>query len=247
MCAASQIQDGGGDPARRDHGRVNRPWLLTGFAVALNAFTLLGVLVWGWPPGNVYLLFWLENAVLGVATIPRIVSARRSGPQATINNRPASPGALAAFFVLHYGIFCLVHAGFTGVVAYGAGVRLSFAYLGLPALLILVRYAVETAFGWFGPGGQRWVVSPSQAATQPYPRIVVLHLAVLVAFGLSVARVTHGSRDDWYRYVEYIVTLLPPQLASPGVFAVVILLLIKSVVDVITTRRWANVKVGVGS
>jgi hypothetical protein len=72
-------------------------------------------------------------------------------------------------------------------------------------------------------------------------------VAVLAAFGRRIARVTSRSPDDWYRYVEYILTLLPAQLFSPGVFAVVILLLVKSVVDVITTRRWANVKVTAGT
>lgn len=217
---------------------MNRTWLLTGFAVALNAVTLLGVLVWGWPPGNVYLLFWIENAALGVATIPRIASARGAGPAATINDRPASAAALAAFFVVHYGIFCLVHAAFTGFVAYAAGVRLTLPYLGLPAVLILVRYAVETAFGWFGPGGQRWTVSPTQAAVQPYKRVIVLHLAVMAAFALTLSRRTGHTPDELHRFVEPLLRLLPDPIATPGVLAVLILLSVKTVVDVVTTRRW---------
>ena len=39
-----------------------------GWILVTNLFVLAGVVVWGWPPGNVFLLFWVENAGLGVAT-----------------------------------------------------------------------------------------------------------------------------------------------------------------------------------
>ena len=223
-------------------GRASSAWLATGLAVALNGVTLLGVLVWHWPPGNVYLLFWVENAVLGVMTIPRVATARGTdaGQPARINGQPASAAALTVFFVFHYGLFCLVHLVFTAIVAYRVGWSAGFWFLGLPALLILVRYTVETVWTWFGPGGQRDHVSPGQAMFSPYPRIVVLHLAVLVSFALSFpGRAGWLSTGGWPRVLADLTDRLPESLRSPGVLAVLVLLGIKTVVDVVTTRRAA--------
>ena len=33
-------------------------------AISLNVVSLLGVVAFGWPPGNVFALFWLENVIL---------------------------------------------------------------------------------------------------------------------------------------------------------------------------------------
>ncbi len=81
----------------------------------------------------------------------------------------------ALFFGFHYGLFCLVHAVFTGFVAYTLGVEATFLFLGLPIVLIVIRYTVEVSTVWFG-AGQREVVSPAKAMLQPYPRIIVLHV-----------------------------------------------------------------------
>jgi len=45
-----------------------RTWLLpVALAVGLNAITVLGVVAFGWPAGNVFILFWVENAVIGAS------------------------------------------------------------------------------------------------------------------------------------------------------------------------------------
>jgi len=91
--------------------------------------------------------------------VVRILTARGDGqgeraPKLTVNGRPvaAKPVPLALFFCVHYGLFCLVHAVFTGFVASILGVEASFLFLGLPIVLIMVRYTVETSSVWFGAG-----------------------------------------------------------------------------------------------
>lgn len=215
--------------------------LAVGMALAYNAITVLGVVAVGWPAGNVYVLFWVENAVLGFVTIPRIATARGTGPapRLTVNGRSvrSSPGLLAGFFCLHYGIFCVVHAVFTGIVAYAVGIEATWWLLGMPAVLIIIRYAVETALVWFGPNGQRWSTSAADAMMQPYPRIVVLHVAVLLAL---LGSGTFGGDNVVHRALDQVVRLLPPTWQEPGVVAVVLLLVVKTVVDVITTARFAR-------
>lgn len=208
-------------------------------AVSLNAITVLGVVAFGWPAGNVFLLFWVENAVIGAWNVVRILTARGDGqgerqPKLTINGRPtaAKPVPLAMFFGVHYGLFCVVHAVFTGFVAYHLGVDASFLFLGLPIVLIMIRYTVEVYSVWFA-AGQRDVVSPAKAMLQPYPRIIVLHVTVIIAFAVTLSQLDGSSIPD----------LLQPTLGALGslagqdVWLVLLLIGLKTVADVWTTQR----------
>jgi hypothetical protein len=217
-----------------------RAWLLpVALAVGLNAITVLGVVVFGWPAGNVFILFWVENAVIGAWNAVRILTARGDGrgeraPTITINGRPTAgkPITLALFFCVHYGLFCLVHAVFTGFVAYTLGVEASFVFLGLPIVLIVIRYTVEVYSVWFG-AGQRDVVSPAKAMLQPYPRIIVLHVTVLIAFVVTLSQLDGSSVHD---LLQPTVTALG-SLAGRDVWLVLLLIGLKTVADVWTTKR----------
>lgn len=214
-----------------------------GISVTMNVLTLIGVIAWHWPAGNVFLLFWLENVVIGMISLVRVVSAR--GPETSpatlkVNGRPVrgTPLRYGMFFALHYGIFCLVHGVFTVIVALRLGVEPSFFWLGFPVIVIAVRYLVELLATWFGRGGLRAVVSPQQAMTQPYPRVIVLHLAVLIAFwlGLDVGG-DDGLHHIVVRVLDQLFTLVPKDLRSEGVELVAVLVVIKTAVDIYTTRR----------
>ena len=218
------------DPRRRGVA------LAVALSVAWNLVALLGVLVLGWPAGNVLLLFWVENAVLGVVTLVKVVTAQgTSTTRITVNGRPreGSPALFGVFFTFHYGLFCLVHLVFTGFVAVAVGFEPTFALLGLPVVLLVVRYAVETATTWFGPDGQRRTLSASTAMGQPYPRIIVLHLAVLGAFALVLSG-AGGTGPGW---LTTLTAPLPPAWRDDGVVVVALLLTVKTVVDLVTTRR----------
>ncbi|GAA1431830.1 hypothetical protein GCM10009616_19840 [Microlunatus lacustris] len=224
----------GGEPASRPSGLA----LAIALSVAWNLVALFGVLVLGWPAGNVLALFWVENAVLGLVTLVKVVTARGAlTGTITVNGRPraGSPALYAAFFTFHYGLFCLVHLVFTGFVAVSVGLQPTFWLLGFPAVLLVVRYAVEVATSWFGAGGQRETISAKQAMAQPYPRIIVLHLAVLGAFALVISGITPAGRPGWW---QTATDLLPVAWRSDGVAVVALLLALKTVVDVVTTR-WA--------
>ena len=67
---------------------------------------------------------------------------------------------------------------------------------------------------------------------QPYPRIIVLHLAVLGAFALVLSGA--GGSDPW---LTTLTGVLPTGWRDDGVVAVALLLVVKTAVDVITTRR----------
>lgn len=216
--------------------------------VALNLVTLVGVLGLGWPPGNAFLLFWIENAVLGLFTVASVVTARGAAADSggtVVRGLPAgaSSALYALFFTFHYGIFCLVHLSFTLIVAGAIGIRPSFLLLGLPVALMVIRYSVEVATTWFGADGLRAQTSPARAMMQPYPRIAVLHVSVMIGFAVVMFGVMPGmsvppaSPGALAHVLQILRAALPEQWRSPGVLLVLVLILLKTVVDVATTRR----------
>jgi hypothetical protein len=212
-------------------------------AVGLNAITVLGVVAFGWPAGNVFILFWVENAVIGAWNVVRILTARGDGkgerePRVTINGRrtQGTPATFALFFGVHYGLFCLVHAVFTGFVAYTLGVDATFLFLGLPIVLIVIRYTVEVSSVWFG-AGQRDVVSPARAMVQPYPRIIVLHVTVIIAFAVTLSQLDSSSVPELLRPTADALG----SLAGQDVWLVLLLIGLKTVADIWTTKRASRI------
>lgn len=140
--------------------------LLTGIGlvIANTVFVLVGVLWWGWPLGNVFALLWIENVILTLIAILRLVVYRKM-PGGSLKKAIG-----AGFFML---FFCLGHGGFTAILASESGVRVTFAALGVPAILLIVRYLVELS----DPGSRPRHYDES--ATFAVSRIVMLHVAII--------------------------------------------------------------------
>lgn len=100
-----------------------------------------------------------------------------------------------------------------------------------------MRYGVQLVTTWFGPDGLRRATSPRQAMVAPYPRIVVLQVAVIVAFGLGMVGLFASLPDSPLAPFTTFRVALPPWLGRPEVRAVIVLLLVKTLVDLATTRR----------
>ncbi|MFX4272066.1 DUF6498-containing protein [Propionibacteriaceae bacterium Y1685] len=198
------------------------------FGVATNVVTILGVLVWGWPPANVFLLFFGENLILGVVTFVRLVTL------------PEPNFGLAAFFCLHYGIFAVVHGVFTAMTVIGLDPVFDFWWLGLPLIFIAIRYVVELITGWFLGGGRLRGTPPNQVMFSPYPRVVVLHLAVILGSQYSEGT---GTGADIINGAHDIFSSIGLDL-DRGETLVIMLMLIKTVVDVVTTVRQTGMDSG---
>lgn len=156
-------------------------------AVVFAAFPVVGVLLRGWDVGEVVLLYWCENVIIGIWTVARMLT--------TATAPLAGRLATAAFFTVHFGIFCLVHGvfivGFIGRES--GGMALSPAsvtdYLSQAALI-----AVAINFGMHGVGmvrehfvaGERETVSLPTIMKRPYGHIVVVHLAIIGAGFIAV-------------------------------------------------------------
>lgn len=88
-----------------------------------NAIPLVGVLVLGWSLWTILVIYWIENGIVGLWNVPRILLAQgQLLPGRTlgagyrswaVQSVPAvGRTGLAVFFIFHYGLFWLVHGVF---------------------------------------------------------------------------------------------------------------------------------------
>ncbi|WP_101525126.1 DUF6498-containing protein [Nocardioides houyundeii] len=157
--------------------------------VVVNLVPVLAVLAGWMSTGDVFVVYWLENVAVWLVTAVKVATARGPVPASTrvrINGRPAEqvPAvALALFFSFHYGIFTLVHGAFAFVLAAGAGGGSGVRNWLLSGVAFLLSHLVSLLLNWFGQD-ERSQVSPQAAMGQPYPRMLVLHVAIIGGFFL---------------------------------------------------------------
>jgi hypothetical protein len=214
------------------------------------------VLVGRWSVATLLVLYWVENGIVGILNVPKILLAEGSGGLGAIGTVPRAPtpmGAagrvsIALFFLVHYGLFWVVHgifvwtlpmfaaarqaagtppglsapfppdsqfgAGpFDGVGAFapaiGTGVDGSAVLWG--AIGLAISHGISFFVNYLGRGEYR-KVSPTEQATRPYSRLVLLHLAIIAG--------------------GFVSLLLGSPLGS-----IVVLVLLKTALDVALHRR----------
>lgn len=170
-----------------------RPLLTSGaFLVLANLIPLIGTLAWDWSILEIVAVYWAENLVIGLFTIFRLltVSADESG-SASI----AAKLAVSAFFTVHYGIFCLVHGVFVFVLLGGDcglsgpanAAHLFAGTLKWAILALIISHGVSFFRNYLGEGENR-VTSVLAEMAAPYPRLFVLHFAIILgAFAIQAA------------------------------------------------------------
>jgi hypothetical protein len=177
--------------------------------IAMNLLPLIGVFGFGWDAGTIVFLYWLENVVIGLLNIPKILSCRAphpdTPPAAPIAGRFSVPdlptskrqpiGAaifLCVFFSFHYGMFCFGHYMF-----------LKTTYRQLPAFSEMLSALTGTVLFWSLLGltfshiismvvnfyGKNEYVgrSPNAQMFMPYSRIVLLHVVIILSGFVALA------------------------------------------------------------
>jgi hypothetical protein len=142
--------------------------------VVANLVPIWGVLSGQLGMGDVFLVYWFENVVIGCTTVVKI---RTAGDGTQAGDKPA-------FFALHYGIFTLVHGIFSVALAALTGIHGGMLNLLLTCLAILVGQVLNLGLTWFG-ADERSVTTPGAAMFAPYPRMFVLHGSVIASFLLA--------------------------------------------------------------
>lgn len=152
--------------------------------LAANLLPVVAVLRGYAGMGDVFVVYWFENVVVGAVTVIKILTCTQP---ATAWNHAGT----AAFFTVHYGIFTVVHGVFTAMFVHlSGGLHTSpQRLLGLMAAMT-VSHVVSLWLNWFG-SGERHAYSPEKAMWLPYPRMLVLHVAV-IGTGFLVFSMTGG-------------------------------------------------------
>lgn len=151
--------------------------------VAANLVPVAGVLLFGWDLGRLMVLFWAESGIIGFYNLLKMAVVQR---WAVLFTGP--------FFVGHFGAFMAVHLLFVYelFVARQAGTDSSLAEVGRylftlwPALLaLLLSHGLSFFHNFLGRGEYRGKSMREQMA-EPYGRIVIMHVTVIIGGGLSL-------------------------------------------------------------
>jgi len=171
------------------------PRLSAAVLVVANLVPLYGVAALGWPVFAVLLLFWVENVIVGLLNIARMLCADPADPAQWLAKLFFVP-----FFCVHYGMFTAVHGVFVfgffgGVKATGSSdgmfpITRWLVAIGEQGLwLAVAALAVSHLFSFFWnflARGEFRRASVGELMGKPYGRVVVLHLTILVGgFGIT--------------------------------------------------------------
>jgi hypothetical protein len=158
-----------------------------------NLVPIIGVYTFGWQVFPILLFFWIENVVIGVFNILKML--RCQGRDAGI-----SKWFMAFFFMIHYGAFTMAH-GVVLLTIFGKNV--GSADSGLPlnviieiirsqqiwlaALSILISHGFS--FIWNYLGKKEYLTSSlGELMTLPYRRIIIMHVGLILgAFVIDIA------------------------------------------------------------
>jgi hypothetical protein len=184
-----------------------------GLLIVANLVPLAGVLFLGWDLATIVALYWLENGVIGAFALARIATAQGVDPDpgaVSINGRAvpraqlANPGTarvfLMPFFVVHFGMFWLVHGVFVWFAlpmmweAMGAGTGSpSLATIAWAIPVLVLSHGASFLFNWWW-GGERRTSTPTREMEAPYGRVIVLHVTIVLgAFAVAALGAPVGA------------------------------------------------------
>ena len=164
--------------------------------LAVDLFPIWAVLTLGWGAAPLVFLYWLENLIIGAVALARMTAASvQESPLGLLGMAFLGP-----FFVVHYGMFCLVHGQFVNVfakmnttgdpgflspvgliqeaLASGANMpTFVLAIIALQAFLFVQDFILRGEF-------RKTTVTAEM--TGPYARIIVLHFGIFAgAFAMA--------------------------------------------------------------
>ncbi len=156
---------------------------LSASSVALivgNLVPIVGVLFFEWQLFPLVFLYWLENVVIGIFNVFKMLSC--SGSESFIQRI-----FMTLFFSVHYGMFCFGHGTFV-VDLFGDDLDSIPAALHIITQnglqLALIALVLSHGFSFlqnFLMRGEFRQISISEVMFSPYKRIIVLH--VFIIFG----------------------------------------------------------------
>jgi hypothetical protein len=163
--------------------------------VLANLVPVFGVLVLHWEVFPLMFLFWSENVIVGAFNVLKMLSNQPESPVIWLGKLFIIP-----FFCFHYGMFTFIHGVFVTELFGGSGLKHIHGYHNAPNFW---NIAMENGLGWAILGltlshgvsfvtnyigkGEYQRIGLNQLMSQPYGRIVVMHIAILFGGFLVMA------------------------------------------------------------
>ena len=162
--------------------------------IITNLIPIYGVLFMGCQVFPVIFLYWIENVIIGISNVLKMLLSS-----------PGSPGQWVAkffmipFFCVHYGMFTLVHGIFI-LVFFGGYMKSGSPMPGISDLLnligslqiggavlaLMLSHTVSFITNYIGNGEYKQA-SLSDLMAQPYGRVIILHLTIMIGGFLMMA------------------------------------------------------------
>ena len=164
--------------------------------VLSNLFLVCGTLFLGYDVKAIIAVYWAENLIIGFVNVLKMIFARPKreklegifGQAMRNKNVPLIKGGmfLIPFFIVHYGGFCYGHAAFISsfffkdMEAMMNPISTVLGAVPLVGLLLLLGSHLFTFYNEYFVNNGREKTLPIQLMFNPYKRIVVLHIAIMI-------------------------------------------------------------------
>ena len=213
MESALPFKNGTGMPVPADLHDRHKPYstLPVIALVGANLLPLAGVLLFGWDLGTIMVLFWAESGIIGAYHLLKLAFTYH---WLTLLLGPLFMGHFGAFMAVHFlFIYSLFISGLDGDGPGDSLIEVGQLFYTLwPALLALcISHGISFVIHFKKPATTGLPAIREQMSA-PYRRIVIMHVTIILGGGLSLA------------------------VGTP-VFALILLILLKTFVDLRSHRK----------
>lgn len=180
--------------------------------IMTNVLPLVGALIFGWSVTELVIIYWIENGVIGLYNIPKIILAQGKSDNPTRvefgGKRRSEKFFLVPFFTFHYGMFWFAHGAIAAEIFLGdQGLDIS-PWLVIVVMSVIFSHGVSFVTNYIGK--QEYITaSPNTRMFAVYGRVIILHTTVLIGGFLS-------------------------EIFGNGAAAAILLILLKTIGDVFT-------------
>jgi hypothetical protein len=165
------------------------PSLSIASLILVNLVPLAGVLFFGWNLSAIMVLYWSENVVIGLFNVVKMALAQGDPKESPmrLNYKPvkvAHKAFMIFFFMAHFGMFTLGHGVFVFAIF---GKQLPPPATVVPAFLALFASHGLSFLVNFIRKEEYKRVAFTTLFVQPYKRIVIMHLTIILGAWASIA------------------------------------------------------------
>ena len=162
--------------------------------IITNLVPIYGVLFMGWQVFPVMFLFWIENVIIGISNVFKMLASAPGNFGQWVGKIFLIP-----FFCVHYGMFTLVHGililtffgGYNQQGSLMPGFSAVFGLIGSlqiggAVLALILSHTISFITNYIGNGEYKTATLP-ELMVQPYGRVIILHLTILIGGFLVMA------------------------------------------------------------